>query len=77
MVADIYIHTCATTCWTCFPIWSHVIRPAPIFVWVLINTDVVVITTGAYILRCIFCMGVYYLNFAMLLYMHYEQNISM
>ena len=52
MVADDYIHTkvLASVGPFCF-LWSCVIRPVPIFVWVLINTNVVVlIKIGAYIL---------------------------
>ena len=64
MVADDYIHTkVLLSVGPFFSLWSRVIRPVPIFVWVLINTDVVlVIKIGAYILGCLFSMGAYYLS---------------
>ena len=78
-MTDDYIHTYVlASVGPFFFLWSRVIRPVPIFAWVLINTDVVlVIKIGAYILGCLFCMSAYYLNFTVLLYMYYEQNITM
>ena len=65
----LYSDITASICLAFFSIWFHVIRPVPIFVWVLINTNVV---GGIRIGACT-------LEYGCLLYMlhrHNQQHIT-